>query len=134
MHESVPEIEGSAGAGLRIDKWLWCTRFFKSRSQATQAVTGGLVHVGGERVKPSRVVHIGDTLSITRGDQQWVVIVQSIPQRRGPAPEARSHYVETSQSLAARERKQEQARHRAPAPEGRPDKHDRRELRNLKKG
>ena len=134
MHESVPEIEGSAGTGLRIDKWLWCTRFFKSRSQATQAVTGGLVHVGGERVKPSRVVHIGDTLSITRGDQQWVVIVQSIPQRRGPAPEARSHYVETSQSLAARERKQEQARHRAPAPEGRPDKHDRRELRNLKKG
>lgn len=134
MHESVPEIEGSAGAGLRIDKWLWCTRFFKSRSQATQAVTGGLVHVGGERVKPSRAVHVGDTLSITRGDQQWVVIVQSIPQRRGPAPEARAHYVETSQSLAARERKQEQARHRAPAPEGRPDKHDRRELRNLKKG
>ncbi|MET0659085.1 MAG: S4 domain-containing protein [Steroidobacteraceae bacterium] len=134
MHESVPENEGSSGAGLRIDKWLWCARFFKSRSQATQAVTGGLVHVGGERVKPSRAVHIGDTLSITRGDQQWVVIVQSIPQRRGPAPEARFHYVETAQSIAARERKQEQARLRAPAPEGRPDKHERRELRNLKKG
>ncbi|MET0986148.1 MAG: S4 domain-containing protein [Steroidobacteraceae bacterium] len=134
MHESVPENEVSAGAGLRIDKWLWCVRFFKSRSQATQAVTGGLVHVGGERVKPSRAVHIGDTLSITRGDQRWVVIVQSIPQRRGPAPEARSHYVETPQSVAARERKQEQARLRAPAPEGRPDKHERRELRNLKKG
>lgn len=134
MHDSLRENENGAGAGLRIDKWLWCTRFFKSRSQATQVVTGGLVHVGGERVKPSRVIHVGDTLAITRGDEQWEVVVQSIPERRGPAPEARSHYTETPQSTLARERKQQQARLRAPAPDGRPDKHDRRELRNLKKG
>ena len=132
MHETAPEDR--TNAGVRIDKWLWCTRFFKSRSQATQAVTGGLVHVGGERVKPSRVVHVGDTLSITHGDQQWVVIVQSIPVRRGPAPEARAHYAETPQSTLARERKQAQARLRAPAPDGRPDKHERRQLRDLKKG
>ncbi len=132
MSESPPE--NPTAAGLRIDKWLWCTRFFKSRSQATQAVTGGLVHVGGDRVKPSRMVHVGDSLSITRGDVEWEVIVHSIPQRRGPAPEARSHYVETERSVLARERRQAMARLRAPAPDGRPDKHQRRELRNLKKG
>jgi ribosome-associated heat shock protein Hsp15 len=132
MSETDPE--NANGAGLRIDKWLWCTRFFKSRSQATQAVTGGLIHVGGERVKPSRLVHVGDTLTITRGDARWEVVVRSLPQRRGPAPEARSHYVETEQSIAARERRQAMARLRAPAPDGRPDKHERRELRNLKKG
>lgn len=135
MSEAASENPPAGSAeGLRIDKWLWCTRFFKSRSQATQAVTGGLVHVGGERVKPSRVVHVGDTLAITRGDLQWEVIVQSIPQRRGPAPEARLHYLETQQSVQARERRQALARLRAPAPDGRPDKHQRRELRNLKKG
>jgi ribosome-associated heat shock protein Hsp15 len=132
MHSSVPQNATDPNAGLRIDKWLWCTRFFKSRAQATQAVTGGLVHVGGERVKPSRLVHVGDTLSITRGEQRWEVVVQSIPQRRGPASEARLHYQETSESVAARARKLEQARLRSPAPERRPSKHERRELRNLK--
>lgn len=132
MHE--PSADKPTIEGLRIDKWLWCARFFKSRAQATQAVSGGLVHVGGERVKPSRVLHVGDTLVVTRGDLRWEVIVQSIPQRRGPAPEARSHYTETEASILARERRQAMARLRAPAPPGRPDKHDRRELRNLKKG
>jgi ribosome-associated heat shock protein Hsp15 len=132
MHDA--DQDNPTRDGLRIDKWLWCTRFFKSRAQATQAVTGGLVHVGGDRVKPSRVIHVGDTLLITRGDQRWEVVVHSIPERRGPAPEARSHYAESPQSIAARERRQEMARLRAPAPDGRPDKHERRELRNLKKG
>lgn len=117
--------------GLRIDKWLWCTRFFKSRSQATQAVVGGLVHVGGERVKPSRDVHIGDVIQITRGDTRWEVVVQSIPPRRGPAPEAQTHYQETPASVAERERRRENAR-LVPAPDGRPDKHARRELRHLR--
>jgi ribosome-associated heat shock protein Hsp15 len=121
----------SASDELRIDKWLWCTRFFKSRSQATQAVVGGLVHVGGERVKPSRAVHVGDVVQITRGDMRWVVIVQSIPMRRGPAPEAQTHYTETPESAAERERRRDRLR-AAPAPDGRPDKHARRELRNLR--
>lgn len=121
----------SKNEGLRIDKWLWCTRFFKSRSQATQAVVGGLVHIGGERVKPSRDVHVGDVIQVTRGETRWEIIVRSIPQRRGPAPEAQAHYEETPESTAERERKRERMR-LVPAPEGRPDKHARRELRNLR--
>jgi ribosome-associated heat shock protein Hsp15 len=127
--------ENPGADSLRIDKWLWCARFFKSRAQASQAVAGGLVHVGGARVKPSRAVRIGETVAITRGEQRWEVIVRSIPQRRGPAPEARTHYEETPASVQARERRQAMAQLRAPAPGGRPDKRERRELRNfLKKG
>src|SRR5687767_2373253 len=115
--------------GLRVDKWLWCTRFFKSRSQATDAVSGGLVHVNGERVKPARVVHIDDRLVITRDETQFEVVVRGIPVRRGPATEARTHYEETPDSIAARERRREHARLAPPAPSGRPDKHARRLLR-----
>lgn len=123
--------EGSAPDALRIDKWLWCTRFFKSRSDATAAVAGGLVHVGGERVKPARPVHVGDCLTITRDDVRYEVIVQGIPGRRGPAPEARTHYLETQLSVAAREKRREQLR-LMPVSEGRPDKHARRLLRELR--
>jgi ribosome-associated heat shock protein Hsp15 len=121
-------------SGLRIDKWLWCARFFKSRSQASEAVAGGLVHVNGERVKPSRSIHVNDRLQITRDDVHFEVIVQGIPARRGPAPEARMHYTETAESIAARERRREQARLAPPAPDGRPDKHARRVLRDLRRG
>lgn len=119
--------------GLRVDKWLWCCRFFKSRSQATDAVAGGLVHVNGERVKPARAVHVDDRLQITRDETLLEVVVSGIPVRRGPAPEARTHYVETEQSIAARERRREQARLAPPAPAGRPDKHARRALRDLRR-
>src|SRR5215471_18855784 len=93
-----------ATSGIRLDKWLWFARFFKSRSQATDAVSGGLVHVSGERVKPARVIHIGDTLAITRGTTQFEVVVRSIPGRRGPAVEAQTAYAETQASVANRER------------------------------
>ena len=69
--------------GVRIDKWLWFTRFFKSRSQATDAVAGGLVHVNGERVKPSRCVRIADVVHITRDEVRFEVAVLGLPQRRG---------------------------------------------------
>lgn len=123
---------GERRGALRIDKWLWFARFFKSRSQATEAVTGGRVHVNGERVKPSRDVHPGDILTITRAETRFVVVVQSLPQRRGPAAEAQRAYAETDASLAERSRKQEQLRLSPPAPAGRPDKHGRRELQRLK--
>jgi len=123
-----------AHSGLRIDKWLWCARFFKSRSQASAAVAGGLVHVNGERVKPSRPVHVNDRLQITRDEIFLEVIVQGIPARRGPAAEARLHYAETPESIGARERRREQARLAPPAPDGRPDKHARRVLRDLRRG
>jgi ribosome-associated heat shock protein Hsp15 len=120
------------GAGLRVDKWLWFARFFKSRSQATDAVAGGLVHVNGERVKPSRPIQVGDSLAITRGEARFEVVVQSLPSRRGPAPEAQAAYNETPESIVARERKREQLRIAPPAPFSRPDKHQRRALRNLR--
>lgn len=120
------------GNGLRVDKWLWFARFFKSRSSATDAVTGGRVHINGVRVKPSRVVSIGDTLNITRETVRFEVLVQSLPTRRGPAAEAQKAYIETQASLIERTRIREQQRIAPPAPIGRPDKHDRRALRDLR--
>jgi ribosome-associated heat shock protein Hsp15 len=128
------ESEQSERPGsLRIDKWLWFARFFKSRSQATAAVAGGLVHVNDERVKPSRFVHIDDRLTITRDENRFEIIVTGLPVRRGPASEARDHYVETPASMAARQARQQQARLAPPAPDGRPDKHARRMLRGLRR-
>jgi ribosome-associated heat shock protein Hsp15 len=124
----------ATSAGLRIDKWLWFARFFKSRSQATDAVAGGLVHVNGERVKPSRCVHLDDLVHITREDVRFDVVVIGLPVRRGPASEARTCYRETPESELAREQRREQSRHAPPAPPGRPDKHDRRTLRDLRRG
>jgi ribosome-associated heat shock protein Hsp15 len=129
MEQQAKETEG-----LRIDKWLWCARFFKSRSQATTAVAGGLVHVNGERVKPSRAVHVDDRIEITRDELRFEVVIRSLPVRRGPAPEARTHYVETEASVAAREQQRERSRLAPPAPVGRPDKHARRMLRDLRRG
>jgi ribosome-associated heat shock protein Hsp15 len=118
---------------LRVDKWLWFARFFKSRSQATAAVAGGLVHVNDERIKPSRSIQINDRLTITRDESRFVVIVKSLPNRRGPATEAREAYEETPESIAVREARRQQARLAPPAPEGRPDKHARKMLRDLRR-
>lgn len=130
---SVHEHTGGA-TELRIDKWLWFARFYKSRSQATDAVAGGLVHVNGERVKASRTVHIEDRIEITRDELRLEVIVKGIPDRRGPAPQARLHYIETEASAAAREQLRQRLHLAPPAPDGRPDKHARRALRNLRRG
>lgn len=116
---------------LRIDKWLWCARFFKSRSLASEAVAGGKVHVNGQRVKPSRTVRAGDMLEVTVGYDVHTVEVRAIPARRGPSAEARLCYEETAESIARRERSREQRRlaaMAAPQTQGRPDKHTRREL------
>ncbi len=113
---------------LRIDKWLWCARFFKSRSLAQEAVEGGHVQVNGERAKASRPVRIGDLLRITRERERYEVEVTGIPLRRGPAPEARRHYRETPQSEAARAHARELDRLSAPVSSGRPDKRERRDL------
>jgi len=128
------EQQATETEGLRIDKWLWCARFYKSRSQATAAVAGGLVHVNGERVKPSRAVHVDDRIEITRDELRFEVVIRGLPVRRGPAPEARTYYVETEASVAAREQQRERSRLAPPAPVGRPDKHARRMLRDLRRG
>ncbi|MEL6215265.1 MAG: RNA-binding S4 domain-containing protein [Pseudomonadota bacterium] len=120
---------------LRIDKWLFFTRFFKTRGQASAAVTGGHVTRGGERAKPAQPVRVGDELAITRGRYTWHVTVLGIPPRRGPAPEARACYVESEESQAAREalaNALSRDRLSMPQTQGRPDKHTRRRLREWK--
>lgn len=123
-----------ASQGLRLDKWLWCARFFKSRSLAQEAIEGGHVQVNGERVKASRQVRTGDLLRITRGTERFEVEVTGLPERRGPATEARQHYHETAESEAARVRARELNRLTAPIASGRPDKRERRDLLRVLKG
>lgn len=120
--------------GIRIDKWLWAARFFKTRSLATDAVSGGKIRLNGAPTKPAREVKIGDRLDVFNGDTRWEVIVQALSEKRGPASEARLLYAETAESISAREA--EQARRKfeyEPAAEihGRPTKRDRRQLNRL---
>jgi ribosome-associated heat shock protein Hsp15 len=122
----------SAAQKLRLDKWLWHARFFKSRSQASDAASGGLVHVNGERVKAARDINVGDQLDITRDTLRMQVIVISLPQRRGPASEARLSYQETAASLLLREQQRQQQHYAAPAPTHKPNKRERRALRSFK--
>lgn len=122
---------------LRLDKWLWAARFFKSRSFATAAVEGGRVRVNGERAKPSREVRIGDRLEITVGGSAWEVVVRALSDRRGPASVAQGLYEETEASRLRREAQREAIRFGAePAAglRGRPTKRDRRALSRLQRG
>ena len=122
---------------MRIDKWLWAARFFKTRSAATEAVLGGHVHVGGVRVKPAKEIRVGDTLEIRRGELRWAVVVTGVADRRGPATVAATLYEETPESLAARER--ERLERRLTRPLGadlgaRPTKQARRRIEALRRG
>jgi len=98
---AVAETEGSH---IRIDKWLWAARFFKTRSLAAAAVAGGKVKVNGERVKAAKAVRLDDELSIHVGPYEYGVRVLGLSARRGPAPEAALLYAESAQSKAAREK------------------------------
>jgi ribosome-associated heat shock protein Hsp15 len=89
---------------VRIDKWLWAARFFKSRGAATAAVVGGRVHVNGVRVKPAKEIRPTDTVEVRIGEMPWTVVVISVTDKRGPAPVAATLYDETPESLAGRER------------------------------
>ena len=119
------------GTRVRIDKWLWAARFFKTRSLATEAVAGGKVHLDDQRVKPARDVHVGDRLQITVGESTVIVVVRALADRRGSATVAATLYDETAESREKREREREQRR-LAPAPgadmHGRPSGRDRRRL------
>lgn len=116
---------------VRLDKWLWAARMFKTRSLATVAVNGGRVHVNGERVKPAREARVGDTVIVTRGQEQIEFTVRDLSDRRGTAQQAQALYLESPGSKAAREARAELRRARAlenPAPEKRPDKRSRRQI------
>jgi ribosome-associated heat shock protein Hsp15 len=117
---------------LRIDRWLWCARFFKSRSAAAEAVRGGHVRLNGQRVKPAHAVKIGDALQVAlpHGAERDVAIAV-IPKRRGPAPEAAASYIETTESIERRRKAAEERAARAsyvPPTAGKPDKRTRRLL------
>ena len=117
---------------VRLDKWLWAARFFKTRSLATQEIGKGRIQVNGQGAKPSRDVHIGDRIDVRQGATVRTVLVRGISAARGPAPVAQALYEETAESVARRE---EAARQHREAPEpalaieqGRPTKRDRRQL------
>ena len=126
--------DGSKGTGnelgrLRIDKWLWAARFYKTRSLAAQAVAGGRVKLNGERAKPGKGVRPGDRLEVRLGELQWLVEVRALSARRGPASEAVKLYAEDKESSSRREHML-LMRRAGPRPahdtHGRPTKRDRR--------
>jgi ribosome-associated heat shock protein Hsp15 len=122
---------------VRIDKWLWAARFFKTRSLATEAVTGGHVHVNGERVKPARDVKVGDRLEVRRGQTRFTVVVKALADRRGPATAAAELYDETPESIAGRAPRRDERRLATPIGADlseRPTKRDRRRLDALRRG
>lgn len=120
---------------LRIDKWLWAARFFKTRSIAKSAIEGGKVHIDGQRVKVSREISVGDIVMIKQGWEEKEIEVLALSDKRGPAPEAQRLYAESERSVQRRT-KEAQARKAAGAmarPTQRPGKHERKALERLRK-
>ncbi len=120
---------------VRIDKWLWAARFFKTRSLAREAISGGKVHLNGYRVKPGRALKPGDSLRVQRGEDETIITVLELSARRGPASVAQTLYAETAESRERREqlaaqRKLEREQHASR--ERRPDKRQRRRLVRFK--
>ena len=126
---------GNNAAKVRLDRWLWAARFYKTRSAAKDAIEGGKVHCGGQRAKPSKEVGVGIELVISRGIAEQTVIITGIGDRRGSAADAARLYRETPESIAAREDAMNQRRIAGAsfaAPPMRPDRRGRRELMRLK--
>lgn len=122
---------------LRIDRWLWFTRFYKTRTAASAAVQGGHVRVNGERARTATRVSPGDRIELKRQQLAYVMTVRRIPARRGPAVEARACYEESAESVATREQRLRELRRdrlQMPMTKGRPDKHTRRRLRQRNRG
>jgi ribosome-associated heat shock protein Hsp15 len=122
---------------MRLDKWLWAARFFKTRSLAQQAIAGSRVKVNDERVKSAHDLKAGDSLSIRVGDYEWKIVVKALSERRGPAVQARLLYGETEESRKERERRMD-IRRFSPEPaaaiKGRPTKKNRRDLDDWNRG
>lgn len=125
-------------ASIRIDKWLWVARFFKTRSLAQEAVELGRVRLAGQRLKPSRDVKPGDRLTVERGEERFEIFVEKISAVRGPAPVAQTLYRETDESREKRERASEMRKiAMEPAStiaKGRPTKRDARLIRRVQSG
>jgi ribosome-associated heat shock protein Hsp15 len=111
---------------LRLDKWLWAARFFKTRSLATDAIEGGKVHVNGQRVKPSKIVQLNQEITIQIGFMEKTIIVKALSNQRRPFSEASQLYEETPESISKREELKEQRQFEPQIHAGRPTKKDRR--------
>ena len=119
---------------MRLDKWLWAARFYKTRSLAQQAIAAGRVKLNESRVKPAHELKAGDALAIRVGDFEWQITVKALSDKRGPADVARQLYEETEASRAERERRQDLRRwgaEPASALKGRPTKRDRRRIEDF---
>jgi ribosome-associated heat shock protein Hsp15 len=120
---------------IRLDKWLWASRFFKTRAIAVESINGGRVHLNGVRVKPARVIRLDDELKITRGTERYHVVVKGLNDKRRPAKEAVLMYEETEESLQEREAAQELNRLQSAnikQPTHKPNKRERRVMDKFK--
>ena len=129
MNESRTNTSNPA---LRIDRWLWFTRFYKTRGLAAAAVSGGHVRLNGEKARPGSRVHQGDVIELVRDKLPYKLTAGPLPVRRGPASEARACYTEEQASISKRRQIVDgirQDRRQMPRTDGRPDKHTRRKLR-----
>lgn len=137
MNKPAPGTDSSSGlTKVRLDKWLWAARFFKTRSLAKAAIEGGKVHCNGERCKSSREIAAGATLTIRQGLDEFTVIVKALSEQRRGAPEATRLFAETPESLS--KRSEDAARRKAQnaamdIPSGRPTKQDRRRITQFKR-
>ena len=121
---------------VRLDKWLWASRFFKTRKDAVDAITGGKVHLNGARVKPARTVQLNDQLNITRNNEKYVVTVVGLNDKRRPAKEAQLLYEEDQKSIETRESEREIRRINNASvamPASRPNKKQRRQMDKFKR-
>jgi len=125
----------SNSMAVRLDKWLWAARFYKTRSIARNMVDGGKVHYNGQRSKPSKAVELGATVKLRQGNEEKIVVIEKISDQRRGAPEAQTLYRETDESIAKREENAQKHRLNAlhsPSPERRPDKKQRRNIIKFK--
>ncbi|MDN5870209.1 MAG: RNA-binding protein [Nitrococcus sp.] len=121
---------------VRLDRWLWAARFFKTRRLASDAIKGGKVSVDGVRAKPAKELHAGSEIRVTKGSYEFVVIVEALSEQRGPAVEAQKLYQELASSIERRRQIREQQRIAAaamPQLDHRPDKRERRQLAEFKR-
>ena len=128
-------IDSPGPEKVRLDKWLWAARFFKTRSLAKQAIEGGKVLCNGARSKSSREIEVGTILDIRQGWDERTVVVKALSEHRGGAPQAARLYEETAESVSKRESAAQQRkiqRAMAPVTEGKPSKHDRRKIHRFK--
>ncbi|MDD1651320.1 MAG: RNA-binding protein [Methylococcaceae bacterium] len=136
MHRRTEAPATEAAERMRLDKWLWAARFFKTRQLAIDAINGGKVHVNGQRTKPGKEIGIGTQLSITKEPYAWDITIANLRAQRRPAPEAALLYVETAESLAKRQeeagRRREERDLGIPA-DSRPNKRERRQIHRFKR-